>query len=280
MPQPPNDVSLFQYADDTAYLAVGNTVKQLGSKLQATLNDFSTWCKKWKLTVNSGKTQAVVILPRKRRTKCHRNPAMLTLTLNGHHITATSAATYLGVVFDDQLNWKAHLQHTVSNASNRLRLLQRLVGTTWGLKPETVLTTYKMFLRPVLTFGHIAWCSASSQFYERLNIIERHAIRLAYRIQLPYPNYLTYEHIDFPTISRHLTQLRLQYIRSRITTDHPLYLSTLRSLQQQTRISPTSHPALSILLTLYLQDPDVSLDTRNALAPFTVADHLPHIFPS
>jgi len=248
-PLPPN-IHLFQYADDTAFLALSNTIQHINRTMNEAINIFTSWCSKWGLTINSRKTQTIVFLPPKKRSRIRRNPAQLNLTVLHENITPTKTVTYLGLTFDEHLTWRPHLQTVISKAKNRINLLKRLTGTTWGLKPHTVLNTYKAFLRPVLTYGYTAWINANPAIYNKLQILERHALRIAYRIKLPSPTQELYNKLTFPHLLYHLESLRLRYTRKRFDTQHPLFTDIIRTQLEHDR-QFTENTQLSTLLTIY-----------------------------
>lgn len=251
LPEIPNNVQTFQFADDTAFLALAPTIQGINRLLQNTIDSFSKWCRTWKLTINSGKTQTVVFLPPKSRSRTQRNPRKLNITVHGVPIKPSKTVKYLGVIFDTKLTWTPQLNHIVTKAKNRLNLLKRLVGTTWGLKPHTLINTYKVFMRPTLSHGHIAWLSAPIEFYEKLAIMERHALRLAYRIKLPSPTRLLYERIDFPHIRQHLEKIRTKYILKHIPESHPIILDIFQQDAENDSPAVYHNTAFDHLITLY-----------------------------
>ena len=179
MSQLPPQISLYQYADDTAFLTTGHTIHSINTTLQPAVNAFTNWCTKWKLTINAQKTQALIILPPRCRSRIRRNPNLFQIKVNETPVRHHPQATYLGVILDTKLSWKPHMQKIRKQATQRLNLLKRLVGTSWGLHTQTVIKTYKVFIRPALTYGHTSWIAAPNDLYERLAISERHALRLA-----------------------------------------------------------------------------------------------------
>jgi len=182
-------------------------------------------------------------------------------------------------VLDHHLTWRPHLLNVITKAKNRLNLLKRLTGTTWGLKADTVLNTYKVFLRPVLTYGFTAWTAAPHRIYHQLQILERHALRIAYRIQLPSPTRELYERLTFPHLLLHLETLRTRYISNRFDSQHPLFHDTLSTHENTNGTHTHVTPPLSHLLTLYQNTlphnhPDLALitayssrDTPSYIAP-------------
>ena len=241
---------LFQFADDTALLCIDSTIDKINRSLQSDITAFHDWCLKWRLQVNARKTQGIVFIPPNRTTRVHRNRHRLSLSIAGTRIKPQKTVKYLGITFDHHLTWRPHLKTIETKAKLRLNLLKRLAGTDWGLHPTTLLHTYKSFLRPILTFGHVAWIAASLHFYQRLQILERHAFRLAHRIPLPSPTQYLYSLITFPTLLSHLHDLRLRYT-SRKITDNPLFLNAIDTATYfPPRIRRRPNP-ITLLLSLH-----------------------------
>jgi len=171
--------------------------------MNETINSTS-WCSKWGLTINSNKTQAIFFLPPKRRSRVRRNPEKQNLTVLQESIKPSNQVTYLGIVFDKHLTWRPHLQTVIIKTRNRLSVLKGLTGTTWGLQISSVINTYKAFLRPVLTYRFTAWINASHDVFKKLQILERRALRIAYRLTLPSPSRELYDRKIFPHLLCHL----------------------------------------------------------------------------
>jgi len=253
MPKPIPNIHHFLFADDTAFLATAPSIQVINSSLDRMIELFEIWCNRWKLKINGDKTQALVILPPNRTSRVYRNTSLLQLRVGGIKIPIAKTAKYLGITFDRHLTWNAHLNEVNRKAQNRLNLLKRLCGTSWGLHPQTLINTYKTFLRPLLTYGFTAWVSASAKYYERLKILERHALRTAYRIKLPSPTQELYNRINFPEITAHIASLRYNYIAKRIGTDHPLMQDIIRT-DLNISAAPRFHFApLDHLLALYVR---------------------------
>jgi len=138
-----------------------------------------------------------------------------------------------------------------------------------------------MFLRSCLVYGNIAWITAGNRFYKRLRILERHALRIAYRIKLPSPTQLLYDRITFPEILKHLEKLRLNYITKRWTKAHPTLLDTIHAEAQQDIAPRYHHSPLQHLLELYRlannDDPTLTLEVINL---YPLPAHSADIYPT
>ena len=50
---------------------------------------------------------------------------------------------YLGVTFDKRLTWKPHTLRTEGKARNKLAIMRKLAGTTWGANEQILKTVYE-----------------------------------------------------------------------------------------------------------------------------------------
>ena len=83
------------YADDTVIFANNE------ENLQRCLNDLQSYCKKWKLKVNSEKTKVIVFSKRKMKVK----PV---IELDGLILEVVDEFKYLGVQFKFNTNFKSN----------------------------------------------------------------------------------------------------------------------------------------------------------------------------
>ena len=94
------------FANDTCLLVKGSNSEQLEITLNAELHHLYLWWSVNKLSVNPAKTYIVIISPK--RTKApisHLNPSS-----NGTPVNIVSSAKYLGVIFDNELNFHEEIK--------------------------------------------------------------------------------------------------------------------------------------------------------------------------
>ena len=65
IPQPPDaQVNLSQFADDIAICAQAPGIRSINLRLQKYLNQILTWCDRWRIKLNPGKTHLINFLQR------------------------------------------------------------------------------------------------------------------------------------------------------------------------------------------------------------------------
>jgi len=92
------NIHIFQYTEDTAFLALSKSVQHINRTMNQAINTFTSWCSKWGLTINSNKTQAIVFILPKRRSRVKRNPSCLDIKVLNERIKPTNKLTYLGLI--------------------------------------------------------------------------------------------------------------------------------------------------------------------------------------
>ena len=137
---------LFNYTDD---ILIDATVKSLGdySCLQYDLFLLQEWTTLWQIEFNPSKCKQLMISNK-------QSFIQSSYKLCGHIIKKVSCAKYLGIIFDQNLTWKEHINSVCSKANVIKALLQR--NLTHG--PNNVkYNCYKTLLRPVLEYAITVW---------------------------------------------------------------------------------------------------------------------------
>ena len=147
------------YADDTSYGASDSHHARrkvfVSSHLQKILLDLESFCSKWRIRLNPDKTWCMNFF---RDSKNENYPR---LYLKGELLKYKKNCTFLGIQLDQTLSFKDHIDNIVSRSKKRLNLLKALRGQTWGASPETILYSYRTYVRPILEYGSILFSNTS-----------------------------------------------------------------------------------------------------------------------
>ena len=88
-------------------------------------------------------------------------------------------ARYLGVIFDQKLTWKQHVQHVKEKVQSRISLLRFLSQSTPESNSRIMLNLFKALVRPLLTYGSSVLLKADDKIWKTLQIEQNKAIRAA-----------------------------------------------------------------------------------------------------
>ena len=102
----------------------------------------------------------------------------LNIHINNIPIPTTSNPTILGLTFDPKLNYSTHRDNTITKAKKKtLNLLKLLTTTHWGKSKETLITTYKTLLLPIIEYANTIWSPIiSSTSLNKLQKIQNAAL--------------------------------------------------------------------------------------------------------
>ncbi|GFV22868.1 uncharacterized protein LOC103524116 [Trichonephila clavipes] len=108
----------------------------------------------------------------------NRQPFSPQLVYNGMPVQQSDVSIYLGCALDNKLKWTKHAEHVVSKARKRLSILKRLTGVKWECNKDTLNTTYKTYIQPVLNYCNEVLISASENVRKLLDTFHNQALRM------------------------------------------------------------------------------------------------------
>ena len=143
-------------------------------------------------------------------TRCCQNYPRL--YLKGELLKYKKVCTFLGIKLDQSLSFSDHINDLVSRAKKRLNLLKSLRGQTWGASPETILYSYRTYVRPILEYGSILFSYGNDTLLNKIRNIETQAIKIAHRLRAWATNTRCYELINFNPIDQRMKTLTKNFI--------------------------------------------------------------------
>jgi hypothetical protein len=156
------------YADDTTLSATLNSLKLSNNNIDlniiSELDKFNTWLKVNKLSLNCKKTSAMIFHS---PNKIIEYPE---LRINEVPITYVKEFNYLGIVLNENLNWKSHVDFISKKISKVVGVLNKLKYTLPG---HVLLIIYNSLILPHLNYGALIWESNIN----RLVILQKKALR-------------------------------------------------------------------------------------------------------
>src|SRR6266516_4170130 len=121
------------FADDTNLFNHSPSLNDLSLKCQRTINSIANWIAANKLSINYDKSCYMVFSPK----YINANDPNLNLNFNGSILKRVHSTTFLGVIIDDNLNWKFHI-------SDLCLVLRRFIGIFYKLSSNILYCTLKL----------------------------------------------------------------------------------------------------------------------------------------
>ena len=134
-------------------------------KLNKELNSISDWLKLNKLSINVEKTQAIMFHNPQKKVQYP------TLLIDGKKIEFVDKCNYLGIIIDQHLNWKNHIDAISKKISKVLGIMSKMKHT---LPSEILLHIYNTLILSHLNYGLNIWGWKA----ERLLKLQKKAVRI------------------------------------------------------------------------------------------------------
>ena len=165
------DVKCSLYVDDFVIIFRSSTVQLIERRLQTNINKILDWTLQNGFTISSNKTVAMHFCLRR---KCF-NP---TLKLGNVPIEFVEEHKFLGLIWDNKLNFRAHIDYLKKKCIKALDLLKVVSHTVWGSDTKTLIKLYKSLVLSKLDYGAIVYMSASNVYLKKLDVVHNQGLRL------------------------------------------------------------------------------------------------------
>ena len=179
-------VEFGQYADDIAIWSTNSCPKQAEKDINDALEKIAIWTCKWRIKLAPEKS---VFMHFSRRPTIRRTH--LDIHLLGEKVNQVSSHRFLGVKFDDRLEWKAHIDEMVNGVTPRINAIKRLAAKSIWRNPQWILSIHNAVVNSIWQFGVVAYATAGTGMWNK--IIKCHS--RCVKAYCGLPNYVSYERV-------------------------------------------------------------------------------------
>ena len=160
------------YADDTHLTFASNDVAHLEENMNDDLDKITEWLTANNLTLNSSKTEFMLIGSRQRLNTFNRLPSF---TIDGNSIKQVESTKSLGVYIDENLTWNTHIRHISKKIASCIGTLKR----SRSFVPfETLLCIYNTLVQPHFDYCSVVWGNCNKSLSIKLQKLQNRAARI------------------------------------------------------------------------------------------------------
>lgn len=167
------DTNLALFADDTAFYCSSPLVAVITEALKSHASLISDYMKKWKVSINAQKTQAIFITRRVKKELPGRK-----IKIFGTSVAWQNNSKYLGMVFEKRLTFKQHIDYVISRANIAMKVLYPLISRKSKLLVINKLLIYKVAIRPILTYACPAFINIANSHLKKLQVLQNKALKM------------------------------------------------------------------------------------------------------
>lgn len=229
-------VKNIQFADDTSVYETHCDPGRAQNNINIHLARLDEYFHDNKLLSNTAKTELLNIVGTTRDTHrtLRRGIRNMRVSMGGKLLTPANNIRLLGVQFQQNAKFTRHVDRRLEKARRAYHHVARLLRNR-HIPVRTKSCIYKLYVRPIVTFGAPVWCrqpAVSSHQMERLRRFERKCLRSAANIRRERGTYRhisasrIYELARCPRIDRFVAKRHIQFY----TTIHELQIPKLLSI--------------------------------------------------
>ena len=131
----------------------------------------SNWMTSNGLTLNVNKCNYILF-----RRKQRVFPELLDdIHIGGRKLDRLSSTKYLGLIFDENLTWSAHVNHVTRKVS---RYVPLLYNVRHKLSRENLRLIYNSIIYPMLMYGNVVWGGCCKAHLNSLKVVQKKILRI------------------------------------------------------------------------------------------------------
>ena len=128
------------------------------------------WFKAKKLSLNLKKTKFMVFKPRQKRSICN-----IQISIDNQNIVEVKETNFLGVILDENLNWKSEISHVASKVAKSIGIISRC---SFFLPKTSLRMLYYSLIYPYFYYCNTGWASTNKTNLRGLVILQKRIIRI------------------------------------------------------------------------------------------------------
>lgn len=167
-----NIVKMVLFADDTNIFYANDNHNDLVKTVNQELEKLKTWLDINKLSLNLGKTKAIMFGNYQEK---HEQPITIANTI----IEKVQEIKFLGIHIDSKLSWKPHIRETKKRISKNIAIINK-AKEVLNIKALHIL--YSSLILSTLTYGIEIWGSNYKSVLYPLCILQKRAIRVINKV--------------------------------------------------------------------------------------------------
>lgn len=217
------------YADDTQITASAETVNEVENTLNSDLKNLHTWLCANKLSVNSTKTEFIIIASNYRLNQFITDPKV---ELNNEAIKRVTKSKLLGVMVDDKLLWDAHVNEIIiPKVLKGLRMLRQLRDL---LPLPNLIQVYNALVSPHFDYCCLIWGNCGTVLKNKLQKLQNRAARIITRSGYEIRSATILNSLNWCSLETNRNQTKATMMYKIVNGEAPTHLQQLFSFVNDT----------------------------------------------
>ena len=145
-------------------------MKDINKKINQDLKNIVDWLRANKISLNTGKTELVIF-----RTKSKKTDKKMNFRICGQKIKFLNKTKHLGIILDEHLTFKSHLENLKFKLNRGNGLLSKI---RYYVKKDLLRTIYYALFDSHLRYGCQIWGQLNNQNIDNIKKAQNKALRI------------------------------------------------------------------------------------------------------
>ena len=170
-----NEIKIRLFADDTALFIQGKDIHLIFNKMKNCMIKLTDWFSCNRLTLNLTKTcYSIFHGPKKHIPRMYNK-----MTLNGNVIHRENKVKYLGLMIDEKLSWKDHIDYLIVSLSKFYGIFNKI---KYFVPKRHKLAIYNAYVLSKICYGIEIYGSMSETLSNRLQIVSNKLLKILFNM--------------------------------------------------------------------------------------------------
>lgn len=218
----PHKCELAMFADDTMLICEvpwrhSCLVTKILTEALETVSDFF---ESWKIRLNKNKTEFIILTKSpKMIRKLNENPP----TFQNEIFAWKPTVKYLGVILDQKLLFRAHVENVIQKAKTMLyKTLYCIMKRNNSTPVQTKIQVYRSVIRPIMTYACPVFSNCAKSHFNKLQVVQNSALRLALNAEWCTPLVELHLRSKVPTLREYVDKITNNFYSKASCHDNPL----------------------------------------------------------
>ena len=140
------------------------------------LENLVEWLFKWRLKMNPSKCCYTIF------SKNGRGSVVYDLIINGGKFPYNPYPVFLGITFDEKLNFSSHYTNMRVRALKRLNILKIFSHKSWRLNHSTLIVLYRALIGSIFDYSYFTVANVSKSTLDLVQKVQNRSIRLICKV--------------------------------------------------------------------------------------------------
>ena len=166
------------FADDLSTIFIFKKIGKIKCLIKSYLMNLVSWLFKWRLKMNASKCKYTIF-----STLGTKSTIRFDLLIGDGKIPYVPNPLFLGITFDEFLNFRIHTNNLEVRARKRLNIIKIFSHKSWQLSHETLKGMYNALIGSIFTYSFFSLARIAESNLNRLQRVQNRAIRSIYRLE-------------------------------------------------------------------------------------------------